>query len=140
MYFFLACHLTITVTGWILGRILSRCCHEVVTEHIEHPCNAALYWSPGHVDDDGGGDGRQGIEEEQARPPPLKHPHSVFGGVANRLVNIWRIKFNFFYQICLEVSYALVSDTDSLTRTFIRLWVLTYKVLVYSQAVSQGYS
>ena len=36
------CHLTITVMGWILGRILSRCCHEVVTEHIEHNCHTCI--------------------------------------------------------------------------------------------------
>ena len=40
---FWACHLTITVTEWILGRILSRCCHEVVTEHIEH------HWTVTHL-------------------------------------------------------------------------------------------
>ena len=50
-------------------------------------CHAAMHSSPGQVDDEGGGNGRQGVEQEQARPTPLQHPHSVLGGVAHSLVN-----------------------------------------------------
>ena len=40
----LACHITITVLSRILSWILSRCCHEVVTEHIEqHCCTCEVY-------------------------------------------------------------------------------------------------
>ena len=59
--------------------------------------DAALYSLPGHVEDDRGGEGRQGVEEEQARPAPLQHTHPVLGGVAHHLEQCSLVYFIFVF-------------------------------------------